>query len=164
MELLTPAAGLIVWTTVAFLILMLLLKKFAWKPILDAVMEREAGIEKSLHEAERARKEFESLKADNEKLLQEAREERAKIIKEAREAGDRLIQEARQKSSDEFSKKVAEASREIDARKEAAKAELKAQAGMLAVDLARKVLQRELSDAKAHETYANQLADEIQLN
>lgn len=91
MDLITPEVGLIFWQTIVFLVLMLILAKFAWKPILGAVRTREESINEALASAEDARKEMQNLKADNEKLLQEARAERDEILKEARQLKEKMI-------------------------------------------------------------------------
>src|SRR5688572_26806099 len=109
MDLLIPSFGLIFWTLLVFLILLFILKKFAWKPILTALKEREAGIAESLSTAERVRGEMASLKSENEALLVQAREERAKMIKEAKETSDKMISEAKEKAKNEFERIVADA-------------------------------------------------------
>lgn len=164
MELLTPAVGLVFWTTITFLLLLVVLGKFAWTPILNTVKEREVSIRESLAQAEKARDEMAKLQADNQKLLNEAKEERAKILKEAKEIGDKLISEAREKASAEYSKKVADASLEIEAQKLAAIAEVKNNAGKLSVEIAEKILRRELADQSAQEAYATSLVNDLKLN
>src|SRR6516164_3608719 len=108
MELLTPDLGLLVWNLIAFLILVLILKKFAWKPILNSLKNRESGIADSLATAEKVKAEMAQLKSDNERLLAEAREERAKILKEARETKDKIIDEARERAKADAAKILAD--------------------------------------------------------
>ena len=164
MELVTPALGLIFWTTVAFLTVLGILRAFAWKPILGAVEERQKNIEKSLAQAEKARAEMALLQADNQKLLNEAKEERTKILKEAKEAGEKLIAEARERALTEYSKKVEDATREIENQKMAALTDVKNEAGKMAVEISKMILQKELSDPAAQQEYASSLVDNIKLN
>jgi F-type H+-transporting ATPase subunit b len=164
MELLTPKLGLIVWTTLSFLILLFLLRKFAWKPILTSVNEREQRIDDAVKQAEKARAEMAALSANNERLLNEAREERAIIIKEAKAVGEKLIADAREKAGVEFNNKVADASREIENQKMAALTEVKNYAGKMALEIAEKVLKKEFSDPKKQESFASELVDDLKLN
>ncbi len=164
MALLTPSIGLIFWTTVSFLILLFLLRKMAWKPILTSVKEREHRITDAVMQAEKARAEMAALSANNERLLNEAREERAIIIKEAKAVGDKLIADAKEKAGVEFNKKVADASREIENQKMAALTEVKNYAGQMALDIAEKVLKKEFSDRNKQERYASELVDDLKLN
>lgn len=163
-SILSPEYGLIFWTLVSVLVVFFLLRKYAWKPILGALEERETSIEVSLQQAEKAREEMAKLTADNQKLLNEAKEERAKIIKEAKELGDKLVAEAKDKAAAEYGKKVAEATREIENQKVAAIAEVKNQAGTLAISIAEKLLKKELSNKSAQEALASELVDEFKLN
>jgi F-type H+-transporting ATPase subunit b len=163
-SILSPEYGLIFWTLVSVLVVFFLLRKYAWKPILGALEERETSIEVSLQQAEKAREEMAKLTADNQKLLNEAKEERAKIIKEAKELGDKLVAEAKDKAAAEYGKKVAEATREIENQKLAAIAEVKNQAGTLAISIAEKLLKKELSNKPAQEALASELVDEFKLN
>lgn len=164
MELVTPAVGLVFWTTLTFLILLLILRKIAWKPILNSVKEREQNIRESLSQAEKAKEEMANLQAENIKLLNEAKEERTKILKEAKEAGDKLIADAKDKAGAEYSKKVEEAVREIENQKMAALTEVKNEAGKMAVEISKKILQKELSDPQAQQAYASSLVNDIKLN
>ncbi|CAN5150909.1 F0F1 ATP synthase subunit B [soil metagenome] len=164
MDLLTPSIGLVFWTTVSFLILLILLSKFAWKPILTSVKERENRIVNAVMQAEQARAEMAALSANNERLLNEAREERAIIIKEAKAVGDKLIADAKDKAGVEFNKKVADASREIENQKMAALTEVKNYAGQMALEIAEKVLKKEFSDRNKQESFASQLVDDLKLN
>lgn len=164
MDLLTPSIGLIFWTTVSFVILLVLLSKYAWKPILTSVKEREHRIEDAVLQAEKARAEMAALSANNERLLNEAREERAIIIKEAKAVGDKLIADAKERAGVEFNKKVADATREIENQKMAALTEVKNYAGKMALEIAEKVLKKEFSDPKKQESFASELVDDLKLN
>jgi F-type H+-transporting ATPase subunit b len=164
MELLTPSIGLVFWATVAFLLLLVLLRKFAWSPILTSVKDREQRITDAVLQAEKARDEMAKLSANNERLLNEAREERAIIIKEAKAVGDKLIADARDKAGIEYSKKVADAGREIDNQKMAALTEVKNYAGKVALEIAEKVLKKEFSDPQKQQSYASELVDDLKLN
>lgn len=164
MELVTPGIGLMFWTSIAFLLLLFLLSKFAWTPILNAVNERELKIEKSLQEAEKAREEILKLTVNNEKMLAEAKEERSKIISEAKVYGEKLIEEAREKSKVEAQKLIVEAKAEINIQKMAAITEVKNQVGNMVLDLSEKLLKRELSDKSRQENYTAELINDIKLN
>lgn len=164
MELVTPAIGLVFWTSVAFLLVLGLLRAFAWKPILGAVEERQKNITDSLAQAEKARAEMELLQADNQKLLNEAKEERAHMLKEAKELADKLVADARDKATVEYQKKVDESVREIENQKQAALTEVKNMAGNLAIEIAEKVLRKELADKEAQKNYASSLVDEFKMN
>src|SRR5689334_3653208 len=117
MELLTPSFGLIFWTLLAFIIVFVILRKFAWKPILNSLSEREKGIAESLESAQRVRAEMAQLKSENEELLAKAREERGAMLKEARETKDRIINEAKEQAKVEASKIVTEAQQAIESQK-----------------------------------------------
>lgn len=161
MELLTPALGYFVWTLIAFLIVFLILKKFAWKPILSTLSDREKNIADSIATAERVKKEMAQLKSENESLMHKAREERAAMLKEAKELSDKLVAEAREQAKLQANKIVADAQLSIDQQKNAAMVELKNSVGNMVVEVAEKVLRKELSDKAAQETYIRTLASEI---
>jgi F-type H+-transporting ATPase subunit b len=160
----TPDKGLVIWTLVVFVLVLIVLRKFAWNPILSTVDERTKSIQVSLEQAEKARAEMETMQAGNVQLLNEAKEERSKMLKEAKEIGEKLIAEAKEKASIEFSAKVESASKEIENQKLAAITDVKNQAGNLAIEVAEKILRKELSDKSAQETYANTLVDEFKMN
>lgn len=160
MELVTPEYGLIIWTTLTFLILLWLLSKYAWKPILNAVKSREESIEEALLSAEKAREEMEQLKSDNEKIMREAREERDAMLKEARDIKDQIISEAKTKASAEGDKMIAQAREQIENEKLRAITELKNMVGQMSVDIAEKILRQELDNkGKQEELVENQLKD-----
>jgi len=133
------------WMTILFLGLILLLKKFAWKPILDSVEEREEGIKKALEAAEEAKKEMQNLNADNEKLLKEARAERDAMMKEAREIKEEMISEAKDEAKAAAGKMIENAKASIEQEKQAAVSHLKKQVAELSISIAEKVVQKELA-------------------
>ncbi len=164
MELLKPELGLMFWTTLLFLLLLFILKKFAWSPILSMLKEREEGIATALQSAEKARAEMALLNADNQRILNEAKEEKAKILKEARETYDKIVGEASGKAKDEAARLLAEAKRDIDNQKNAAMIEIKNQIGVLATSVAEKMIRKELKKDGEQMNYLNQLVGEIKLN
>ena len=164
MDLLLPHLGLIVWTMLAFLIVFFILKKFAWKPILKSLSEREDNIANSIASAEKIKLEMAQLKNDNEALLAKAREERSQMLKEAKETRDKMIAEAKEQAKAEAAKIVADAQASINNQKMAAITELKNQVGNLVVEVSEKVLRRELSNKAEQESYIKQLAGEAKLN
>jgi len=159
-----PDPGMLVWTTIVFLIFWFLIGKFAFKPIGTALKDRENSIQNALDEAKRTREEMSKLKAENEQILAQAREERASILKEAKETKDSIISEAKNKAKDEAQKIVSNALMEIENQRKAAITDLKNTAGMLALDIAEKVLRKELSGDSAQQSYVKTLIDEIKLN
>ena len=164
MELVTPGLGLIFWQLVTFMIVLFLLTKFAWKPIMNALHEREASIENALSAAERAKLEVQGMKAENEKLLAEARLERDKILKDAAEAGNNLVETARSKANEEGARMIANAREAIENEKLAAITEVKNMAAALSVDIAERILRRELSDPQAQQALAQDYISEVTLN
>ncbi|GAB5400703.1 MAG: F0F1 ATP synthase subunit B [Aureisphaera sp.] len=138
--------GLFFWQTLLFLLLLFLLRKYAWKPILNAVNDREQGIKDALASAENAKKEMENLQADNEKLLKEARAERDAMLKEARELKAKMIADAKEEAKAEGDKMVANAQAAIVSEKKAALADIKNQVASLSVEIAEKVVKEELSN------------------
>lgn len=146
MELVTPAIGLIFWTTVVFTLLVLLLKKFAWKPILSAVDERNKSIKDSLAQAEKARSEMSELTANNEKIIAQAKVNRDIILKEARDMKNEIISEAKDKANKEAEKLVSTAKEQILNEKMKAITELKNHVADLSIEMAEKILKSELSD------------------
>ena len=152
--------GLFIWQTVLFLTLLFLLRKYAWKPILGAVEEREEGIKSALEAADNAKKEMEALNADNERILREAKAERDSILKEAREIKETIITEAKTQATEEADKVLATAREQINNEKLAAITELKNQVADLSIDIAEKVLKSELEDiAKQKELVNNALKE-----
>src|ERR1700754_2444881 len=164
MELLTPDLGLFVWNIIIFLLLLVILRKLAWKPILKSLNEREKGIADSLASAERIKAEMAQLKNENEALLAKAREERAQLLKEARETKDKIINEAKEQSKIEANKIITEAQAAINAQKMAALTEVKNQVGKLVIEVTEKVLRRELGNKEAQEKHIAGLVNEVKLN
>ncbi len=164
MELVKPAIGLIFWMSVTFLTLLFILAKFAWKPILNMIKEREKTIEESLQQAEKARAEMAALTNKNEELLNMAKEERNKILADAKVAAEKLRTDIVEKAKDEAERKVADALREIEVQKKAALAEVKNQVGLMALEIAEKVVRKELKSDSAQKEFADKLAKEANLN
>jgi len=159
-----PDFGLLFWTTVIFLLFWFIIGKFAFRPIADALKKREFDIQNALDEAKRVRQEMANLKAENEELLAQAREERAKILKEAKDAGNGIITEAKDKAKLEAQKIVANAKEQIENQKMAAIIDLKNQVGIISLEIAEKVIRRELSGDTAQEQFVNGLVKDIKLN
>lgn len=164
MELITPAIGLIFWTTITFLVLLFLLKKMAWKPILGAVSEREDSIKNALEEAENARKEMQNLTADNERILKEARAERDTLLKEAREIKETIISEAKEEAQIQANKVVAQAQATIQSEKQAAITDLKNQVAELSISIAEKVVRGELSDTSKQTKLVEEMLKEVTIS
>ena len=160
MELVTPAIGLIFWTTVVFTLLVLLLKKFAWKPILSAVDERNQSIKNSLAQAEKARNEMSELTANNEKIIAQAKVDRDVILKEARDMKNEIISEAKDKASKEAEKLVSTAKEQILNEKMKAITELKNHVADLSIEMAEKILSSELSDVAKQKELVNKALKE----
>lgn len=156
--------SLIFWTTIIFLLLLFLLRKFAWKPILGAVRSRETSINDALEAAEKAKLEMQNMHADNEKLLQEARAEREAMMKEARELKAKIIADAKEDAKLEADKMVAQAQAAIESEKKAAIAELKQQVASLSLEIAEKVVKHELSDSDKQMKLVNEMLGEAKLN
>ena len=140
------SVGLFFWQIILFVLLLFLLKKFAWKPILNAINEREEGIKNALEEAENARKEMQNLTADNERILKEAKAERDTLLKEAREIKEKIISEATGEAQEQANKVVEQAQATIQAEKNAAITDLKNQVAELSIGIAEKVVRAELED------------------
>lgn len=164
MQLLTPGFGLIFWTLLSFIIVFLILKKFAWKPILNSLNQREKGIADSLAAAEKIKAEMALLKSENEELLVKAREERAIMMREAKETRDKIIMEAKEQAREQMNKIVADAQSTINQQKMAAITDLKNQVGNLVLEVSEKVLRRELSNKEEQEKYIKQLSENVELN
>lgn len=162
--LVTPEIGMLFWTTVVFLLLMLLLTKYAWKPILSAVKEREKSIEDALNSAEDAKRAMAELKSNNEDLLNEARAERDTMMKEARTIKDEIIAEAKGKASEDAEKIIATARESIQHEKMAAITELKNQVAVLSIEIAEKILKDELSSADKQKAIIDNVVKDINLN
>jgi len=164
MGLVMPNPGTIFWMLIIFGIVVFVLKKFAWKPILDALKEREQSIAQALNSAEEAKKEVAGLKADNEKVIAEARREKDAILKEAKELKDKIVAEAKEKAAAEAQKTIDQARQQIDAEKTAAINDIKKQMAELSVSIAEKVIKKELSNKAEQEKMVDGLIDDIKLN
>lgn len=164
MDLLTPELGLFFWTLIAFVSVFLILRKFAWGPILSSLGEREKGIADSIATAERVKAEMSQMKAENEKLMAQAREERSTMLKEAKEIKDHMISEAKEQAKAEANKIIIDAQAQIQQQKMAALTEVKNEIGNLAVEVAGKILRKQLSAAEGQDAYAKLLAEDIKLN
>lgn len=164
MDLVTPGFGLVFWTVISFLILLFILRKFAWKPILGAVNSREESIKQALAAAEAAKREMENLHADNERILQEARLERENLLKEARELKNKIINDAREEAKLTTDKMIAQAQEAIESNKKSAIADLKNQVAELSIEIAEKVVKNELSDKAKQEKLVVDMLDKATLN
>ena len=164
MDLVTPAVGQLFWGGLVFIILLILLTKFAWKPILSAVNEREESIQESMDMAIKTKAEMEALQAQNQDLLKEARIDRDKMIKEASETSKRMIEESREEGKAQQQKIVAEAQKIINAEKAAAISELNTQVASLSLEIAEKVIKGELASDDKQKALAEQIANDISLN
>jgi F-type H+-transporting ATPase subunit b len=164
MELVNPGIGLIFWMTLAFGIVLWVLAKYAWKPILKSLKEREHSIDSALHEADKAREEMKALKFSNEELLAEAKEERDALLKQAREVKEKLIAEASMKANEEANRIVESAREAIKNEKMAAMVDLKNQIAKLSIDIAEKVLERELENTEEQKEYVDQMIKKAKLN
>ncbi len=156
--------SLLFWNTITFLILLFLLSKYAWKPIMKSVKEREASINSALEAAEEAKKEMQNLKANNERLLAEARVERDLMLKEAREMKDKIVAEAKEEAQREGDKLIKQAKQLIDSEKKVALAQLKDQVAALSIEMAQKVMISELVDTKKQTVLINNYLKDVTLN
>lgn len=164
MDLLIPEIGLVFWQTLSFFLLLFLLTKFAWKPVMKAVKDRETNIENALAAAEKAKLEMTRLTNENEILLKEARRERDELLKEAKVLKDKIIQEAHDEAKIEGDKLISQAKREIEDQKNKALAEVKTQVSSLSLSIARKVLENEFADDKKQEEFVSGLLKDVKLN
>ena len=155
--------GLFFWHSLIFIGLIFLLKKFAWKPILDAVDERDNSIKKAISSAENARKEVEALKEDNSRILKEARIERDKLLKDAKKTKEDLIENAKEEAKLEALKIINQANLSIENEKRLAIKELKNQVSLISMEIAEKVIKKELDDNKKQEEFLNKLIDETNI-
>ena len=156
--------GLIIWTTIIFTLLLIVLKKFAWKPILSAVDERNKSIEDALKAADKAKEEMALLNSDNEKILVAAREERDVLLKEAREMKDKIVSEAKDQANTEADKILLSSKEQINNEKLKAITELKNQVADMSIDIAEKILRAELSDLNKQKELVTQVLKSNGLN
>lgn len=164
MDLITPGLGLVFWSIVTFGILLLVLKKFAWKPILGAVDERESGIKNALEAADMARREMENLKADNERILNEARAERETMMKEARDIKNKMVSDAKEEAQQQATKMIAQAQEAIENEKRSAMAELKNHVASLSIEIAEKVVRQELGNKDKQLELVESMLSDAKLN
>ena len=155
--------GLFFWQSLLFLGLLFLLRSFAWKPILEAINERETSIKDALSSAEKAKEEMQAVQADNKRILQEARAEKEALLSDAKKAATEMVNQAKDSAKGEADKILAQAQETIQAEKEAALKELKTQVAGLSLDIAQKVLQQELSDADKQADLVAKLLKESKL-
>ena len=155
--------GLFFWQTIIFVILIFLLKKFAWSPILKAVNDREQGIKDALDSAEAAKKEMQSLQADNEKIMKEARAERDSLLKEARDLKNSMISQAKDEAKSEAQKIIESANEAILNQKNAAVSDIKKQVASLSIEIAEKLLKEKLSDDNKQMKIVEDLIKDVKL-
>ncbi len=164
MQLVMPDTGLLIWMMITFLIVLILLKKYAWKPILKMIKDREDFIDNALKSAEVAKQEMQSLRSDNEKILAQARTERDMMMKEARDMKDNIVGEAKGKAKEEADKILASAREAIQNEKLAAISEMKNQVALLSIEIAEKILKHELSDENKQKELIGTLLKDVKLN
>jgi F-type H+-transporting ATPase subunit b len=164
MGLVTPDFGLVFWMLVSFLILLFILKKFAWKPILGSLKAREDSIDEALKSAEMAKDQMAKLQADNLKILQEAKEEREKLLKEAREVKDRIIADAKSEAVLEADKIIIAAKSQIESEKLSAIKEIREKVVLLSVDNAEKIIHKNLDSDSKQRDFADSLLNKMELN
>lgn len=164
MAFLTPAIGTIFWMLIIFGITFAILKKYAWKPILHALKQREYSIDKALTAADNARKEIDVLRANQEEIIAQAREEKDLLLKEAREMKDKMMTEAKAQAHLEAQKMIKLAQEQIEAKQKAAINEMKQEIAELSVLIASKVITKELASTSQHESLVSSLIDDLKLN
>ncbi|KFF12283.1 F0F1 ATP synthase subunit B [Chryseobacterium soli] len=164
MGIIEPGIGLLFWMTLTFVILLFILAKFAWKPIVNAVNDRETSIVDALNQAKLAKKEMEELKADNERIIREAKIERDAILKEAREIKDRIVGEAKDIAKSEGDKLIESARQSIQSEKNAAMADIKSQIGNLSVNIAESILKQKLDNTEAQNELVQNYLNKSNLN
>ncbi len=164
MELLTPGTGLIIWQLIIFVLLFFLLSKLAWKPIINSLKDRERSIQDALDTAEKARLEMSQLKSDNEKLLRDAREEREKILREARDISNRMKDEAQADAKKASDKIIADAKAAINIEKQAAMKEVRTQVSLFALDIAEKLMKKNLANDKSQKDLVEGYIKDLKIN
>ncbi len=164
MDLVTPGIGLIFWQVVSFLILLIILKKYAWKPVLNAVKAREERIKSALESAEEAKQEMKQLKADNEIIIKEAKNERNKLLQEARDIKNQMIEDGKNQAGDEAEKIITAAKLKIESEKNSAISEIKELVATLSVEIAEKILTKELDDKKDQQALIKSSLEDLKLN
>jgi F-type H+-transporting ATPase subunit b len=164
MGIVSPDFGLIFWMTISFLVVLFILKKYAWKPVLKSLKARADSIGEALHAAEKAKDEMARLKSDNEKIMQEAREEREKMLREARDVKERILADAKIIAKNEADKLISSARAQIESEKLSAINEIKEKVVNLSVDIAEKILKQSLESDKKQKSYLDSLIKEIDMN
>ncbi len=164
MELVTPGLGLVFWMLVSFLLVLFILKKFAWKPILNALKERENTIAESLNSAEKAKEEMARLKADNEEIIAEAHRQKDRVMKDTKELANKLMSDTKERAAIEAAKMIDEARSAIESEKNAALKDIKDKIVILSVQIAEKILKEQLSKAGEQEQVVEKYIAEINLN
>ncbi len=161
---LIPHLGTIIWTTIIFLVVYFLLAKFAWKPLMQGMDERESSIETALNDAATARKKLEQLESDQKTIIEQSRNEKEQLIKEGIEHRDKIITDAKSKAEAQVQKMIDDARKKIEVEREAALVEMKDQIATLSIEIATKIVQVEMEDKKRHEKLVAKLIDDIKLN
>lgn len=164
MGIIEPGIGLLFWMTLTFVILLVLLSKFAWKPIVNAVNEREASIVDALNQAQLAKKEMQDLKSDNERIIREAKIDRDAILKEAREIKERIVGEAKDVAKAEGERMIESAKQTIQSEKNAAMSDIRSQIGALSVNIAESILQKNLENTEAQNELVQNYLNKSNLN
>ena len=159
-----PEFGLFFWTTLFFILFWWLIGKYAFKPITESLKKREHDIQDAIDSAKKAREEVSNMKSENERILAEAREERAKILVEAKDTKNSIINEAREKAKEEASKVITSALQDIDNQKKIAMVEVKDQVSKLALEIAEKIIRKELQNNSDQQSFAKKLVDDLNLN
>ncbi|MFN5421827.1 MAG: F0F1 ATP synthase subunit B [bacterium] len=162
MDLLLPGIGLLFWTVVAFGLVFFILRKFAWKIIIQSLNDREKGISESLESAKKLKAEMAQMKSENESLMAQAREERTQMLKEAKEARDKMINDAKDQAKAEASKIITDAQAAIQTEKLAALTDVKNQIGKMVIEISEKVIRKQLENKDEQEKYIQQMAGELQ--
>jgi len=164
MELVVPDTGLLFWMILSFSISLWLLGKFAWKPIMKSLKDRSDKIQKSIDAAENARLEIDNLKEENKKIMAQARAERDQLLQEAKEIKDRMIRSAELEAKEKANKVIEDARLQMDSEKNKTLSEIKATVADLTVDIAEKILRKELDDKQKQKNYINELVKDVKLN
>lgn len=164
MELVTPGIGLIFWMTIAFGLVLWVLAKYAWKPIMNAIEERERNIDNALQQAEMAKKEIETFRVNNQELINQARIERDNMLRETVQLKEKIMLEAKEKAAQESEKLIQKTRDQLELEKKAVIADLKSQVGKLSIEIAEKLLEREMKDKETHREYLEELIKEVKLN
>jgi|PlaIllAssembly_1097288.scaffolds.fasta_scaffold790810_1 F-type H+-transporting ATPase subunit b len=164
MSLINPGFGLIIWMTLAFAIVLFVLGKYAWKPIMAALKEREESIESSLRAADMAKEEMKNMVIDNEKLLRDAKDERDAILREGRKVREKMIEEAKVRANNEANLIVENAKQRIEHEKKAALIEIKNTIATYSIEFAEKILREEMSDKKKQKEYIERLLKDVKDN